>query len=151
MMTEDWLENAAMLDALHRTAMRESVPASLANWIRKIYAQIPQLPVTLETCDQATDALTEFCMILGVYDIDPDAPQEPTVRLDATTAPAINPHRVAHIVQAAAFWNAFCDDADAGSFPLALLDDAKHMGAGVLEMHYRDKLAAALRQEESSD
>lgn len=29
---------------------------------REIYAQIPQLPITTETCDAATDAITRFCI-----------------------------------------------------------------------------------------
>lgn len=32
-------------------------------------------------------------------------------------------------------WREFCRQADVGLFPSALLDDAKYMGAGVLELH----------------
>lgn len=47
------------------------------------------------------------------------------------------------VIEEAKFWRAFCDDADAGTFPVVMLDDAKHLGAGVLELHYRDKISAA--------
>ena len=34
---------------------------------RAVYAKIPQLPVTPETCAQATDAFTAFCMAFGEH------------------------------------------------------------------------------------
>jgi hypothetical protein len=34
---------------------------------RAVYAKIPQLPVKPETCEQATDAFTAFCMAFGEH------------------------------------------------------------------------------------
>lgn len=36
--------------------------AAMGQDAREIYAQIPGLPVTPETCDAATDVLTRFCI-----------------------------------------------------------------------------------------
>jgi hypothetical protein len=44
---------------------------------------------------------------------------------------------ISGLVRDAALWRAFCWDVEAGTFPRALLTDAKEMGAGVFDMHYQ--------------
>ena len=41
--------------------------------LRAIYQRIPDLPITPETSEAATDALTEFCLMMGFHDIPDDA------------------------------------------------------------------------------
>lgn len=40
------------------------------------------------------------------------------------------------LARKAAFWDAFCEEAEAGTFDTVLIHDAMEMGAGVLELHF---------------
>ena len=45
---------------------------TLCRALADVYARIPQLPVTPETMDEATDALEAFCHVLGVHGVEVD-------------------------------------------------------------------------------
>jgi hypothetical protein len=74
-MARHWIERyAAGIDAnpqldLIAAALNEG----LFRHLRDVYRMIPSLPVTEESKDEATSALTAFCMAIGVYEIEKDA------------------------------------------------------------------------------
>lgn len=44
--------------------------ADLHDSLRTVYAKVPALPITPETMDAATDALHEFCLLIGLHGVE---------------------------------------------------------------------------------
>jgi hypothetical protein len=54
--------------------------ADLHDSLRAVYEQVPTLPITAETMDAATDALHNFCLMVGIHEVDVDSPIDDAAR-----------------------------------------------------------------------
>jgi hypothetical protein len=65
---------AGLIEVMRRDLDYARAIASETNaTISRIYEKIPSLPLSAESLDAATDALTAFCFMVGALGLDPDA------------------------------------------------------------------------------